>query len=50
MTKIEQSEQELSQFLDQQHQESLQTWNRERTTDELSSFVARRLAQFDEIA
>ena len=50
MTQIEQNEQVLTAFLDEVSREELAGWNRPRNTEELASFVARRLAIVEDIA
>ncbi len=44
---MEISERELAQFLDDVKNKELATWQRRRTSEELGSFVARRLAALD---
>lgn len=44
------SERELSAFLEQRNRLNLATWQRNRTSDELSSFVERRFALIDDVA
>ncbi len=44
---MEISERELAQFLNDVKNEELATWQRQRTSEELGSFVARRLAALD---
>lgn len=46
---MEISERELTQFLEATKNQELATWQRQRTTDELGSFVAQRLAALDEV-
>lgn len=47
---MEISERELAQFLEATKNQELATWQRQRTNDELGSFVARRLAALGEDA
>ena len=42
------SEHELSAFLEQENKLNLATWQRSRTSDELSSFIERRFALIDD--
>ena len=41
---------ELTNFLDEVSRQELASWNRERTSAELGSFIARRLAEVEDIA
>lgn len=41
------SERELARFLETIKQQELRTWERPRTTDELTGFVLRKLAEID---
>ena len=50
MTQIEQNELALTSFLEEVSREELASWNRPRNTEELTSFVARRLALVEDIA
>ena len=50
MTHTEQSELALTTFLDEVSREELASWNRPRNTEELASFVARRLTIVEDIA
>lgn len=45
---MEISERELTQFLEATKKQELATWQRQRTTDELGSFVARRLRELSD--
>ena len=44
---MEISEHELVQFLEATKKQELATWQRQRTSEELGSFVSRRLALLD---
>ena len=45
---MEISERELAQFLEVTKNQELATWQHQRTSEELGTFVARRLAALDE--
>lgn len=45
---MEISERELAQFLEATKNQELATWQRQRTTDELGSFVAQRLRELSD--
>ena len=50
MTETLSSEHELATFLEEQERETLATWQRQRTSNELVSFVEQRFAALEDVA